>query len=558
MLRSMLALLGLMLVVGSASAQAEAVYWPADSGYANVRDFGAKGDGVTDDTEALRKAFKQSAVYLPPGIYLVRETLRHLDPLILIQGAGSTRTTIRLADKTFTDAEKPQGVVRASASIQDLTVDVGAGNPGSVGLIGTNSVLRNVNIRSSDKEKLGRAGVVVYGDCLLQNVDIDGLAVGIQSGNGHLTLEDIAVHHQRNAGLYLQRSSAAIRQLTSQQDEARAIVGDGDLCISNAYLGGRAEAAIEWRGGVFARRVETEAYRNALKQDGELVAGPALEEYLPKVTTLFDTPKKPLDLPFEKMPAFESSDPVDWVSVKSFGAKGDGVQEDDVAIQKAIDSGKPIVYLPHGVYRIKKSIELRGSLRRLVGLGSKIEGTDFAVPRFRLADGKTPAVLVEQVSVVGPRGVAFEFGSERTLSLRSIRCACWICNGSKGHAPNIFLDDVETHSFKFENASVCARRLIVSGTRAEPVGDCLRLDLSGIDASAEVDGGTFASIGLSAGRLTVANGARVELLGGKPNISLTNSSLAVLGSGRSHVFEMQKGIQREGEIDGPFVGHRPD
>src|SRR5262249_55028531 len=159
------------------------------------------------------------------------------------------------------------------------------------------------------------------------------------------------------------------RHLTGQQDEVRTIVGDGSLCLCDSYLGGRAEAAVEWKGSCIARRLETEVYRNSLKHDGELVAEPSLDEYLPKASTLFPTPKTSLDLPLEKAPAFESRNPDDWISAKKCGAVGDGVADDAAAIQRAIDSGKPIVYLPRGTYRISKTIELRGALRRLVGMG---------------------------------------------------------------------------------------------------------------------------------------------------------------------------------------------
>ena len=47
----------------------------------NVKDFGAKGDGVTDDTAAFEEALASAAargggiVYAPPGSYLIREPL---------------------------------------------------------------------------------------------------------------------------------------------------------------------------------------------------------------------------------------------------------------------------------------------------------------------------------------------------------------------------------------------------------------------------------------------------------------------------------------------------
>jgi hypothetical protein len=38
-----------------------------DNKIVNVRDFGAKGDGITDDSEALRSAFLHNNVIIPEG-----------------------------------------------------------------------------------------------------------------------------------------------------------------------------------------------------------------------------------------------------------------------------------------------------------------------------------------------------------------------------------------------------------------------------------------------------------------------------------------------------------
>ncbi|MFC6644430.1 glycoside hydrolase family 55 protein [Granulicella cerasi] len=47
-----------------------------------------------------------------------------------------------------------------------------------------------------------------------------------------------------------------------------------------------------------------------------------------------------------------------WVSVRTFGAAGDGSTDDTAALQRAIDSGKPL-YLPRGRYRIDRPLQLR-------------------------------------------------------------------------------------------------------------------------------------------------------------------------------------------------------
>jgi hypothetical protein len=57
--------------------------FPADSGVIDVTKplYNAKGDGKTDDTEAIQKALSQYSsgnriIYLPGGIYLVSDTLK--------------------------------------------------------------------------------------------------------------------------------------------------------------------------------------------------------------------------------------------------------------------------------------------------------------------------------------------------------------------------------------------------------------------------------------------------------------------------------------------------
>lgn len=67
----------------------------------------------------------------------------------------------------------------------------------------------------------------------------------------------------------------------------------------------------------------------------------------------------------------------DFVSVKDFGAVGNGVADDTAAIQAAIDAtialspttGYGIIYLPPGNYRITSTIYLKGPSVRLVGAG---------------------------------------------------------------------------------------------------------------------------------------------------------------------------------------------
>ena len=67
----------------------------------------------------------------------------------------------------------------------------------------------------------------------------------------------------------------------------------------------------------------------------------------------------------------------DFVSVKDFGAVGDGVTDDASAIQSAIDSGASTIIIPEGVYRMTSGVSMAKASQSLIGFGGElaIEGT---------------------------------------------------------------------------------------------------------------------------------------------------------------------------------------
>lgn len=58
----------------------------------------------------------------------------------------------------------------------------------------------------------------------------------------------------------------------------------------------------------------------------------------------------------------------DTVSVRDFGAKGDGISDDTAAIQKALDTGRA-VFIPEGVYVCSRELELTHSGQKVFGCG---------------------------------------------------------------------------------------------------------------------------------------------------------------------------------------------
>ena len=64
---------------------------------ANVKAFGAKGDGETDDTEAFKEAIRRTnsgAILVPPGKYVITDFIEIAKGGIVLRGAGPDKTTL--------------------------------------------------------------------------------------------------------------------------------------------------------------------------------------------------------------------------------------------------------------------------------------------------------------------------------------------------------------------------------------------------------------------------------------------------------------------------------
>ena len=165
---------------------------PSDGNIVNVKkDFGAKGDGKTDDTEAIRSAIRSvigpesrynpKFIYFPKGTYLVTECVearmanvkgwsKGWQSGMILWGESREETVIKLADKAKgfgkndknavirTGSENPhdpngRGNQAFKHSVINLTIDTGKGNPGAVGIdysVSNHGTIEFVTIRSGD------------------------------------------------------------------------------------------------------------------------------------------------------------------------------------------------------------------------------------------------------------------------------------------------------------------------------------------------------------------------------------------------------------------------
>jgi sugar lactone lactonase YvrE len=126
---------------------------PAPDTWVNLHDLGAKGDGATDDTDALQKAIDTHRVlYLPSGFYVVRDTLR-LRPDTVMIGLHPGATQIILPDNTagYQGVGAPKALIEAPKGGSNILIGLGlytsGANPRAVAALwkaGAGSMMNDV------------------------------------------------------------------------------------------------------------------------------------------------------------------------------------------------------------------------------------------------------------------------------------------------------------------------------------------------------------------------------------------------------------------------------
>jgi hypothetical protein len=394
--------------------------FPDDSGMINVKTrYGAKGDGVTDDTAALQAAISRNVrnqngaiLYFPSGIYLLSSPLIEKDLAgawqsgLTFQGENQQHTILRLTNDnpTYQSSSRPQNVLTMGSLepinphdgggnngfdnyIFDMTIDTGRGNPGAVALdfMGNNYCgLRNVTLKSSDLRHVGAIGLSMLryapGPCLMKNVVINGFDRGIAAGNTEYsaTFEGLTLLNQRVYGIHNNNDVLSIRGLIST-NAVPAIHNEGKyglitLLQSKLQGGSPHLSAIENNGTLYARDVSSAGYLSALEETKHTIEGSTLREYVSgPIESLFSNSRRSLNLPIQETPQFEETTLSNWANVISYGADPTGSHDSSTGVQAAIDSGATTVYFPTGKYLISHTVYIRQKLRMLEGLDSWIE-----------------------------------------------------------------------------------------------------------------------------------------------------------------------------------------
>ncbi len=484
----------------------------------SVKDYGAKGDGTTDDTAAIMAALKDGrdidqdyygrpkALFFPTGTYLVSDTIEWRGCCVTLQGQGSNSSIIRLKDGAagFGATGGPKPVIRTipgnmafDQNIWDLQVSTGGGNAGAVGVdyISSNvGSMRNVVITSEDGA--GARGLDMTrqwpGPSLIKNVQIRGFDTGIQVANTEYgpTFENIYLENQRNVGILNEGNTLAIRNLSSRNTvpAIKNTVASGSIILLSAALEGGATAtsAIENSGYLYARSATSTGYASLIKD----VPGAGVTEYVSgTVKSLFSSnpEAKSLNLPIKETPVLQDPDLNNW---GQFNAKYYG---DTDALQPLLDSGKSTIYFPSATYFSyeQRVVTVPATVKRIVGFSSNVNGGGI---KFVVADNSPEPLIIEQFK----NGVTIEQKGSRPVAIKHGAYAYV----SQPGAGDVYIEDIVTNSFSIRAGQHVWARQYNNETRGLKIKN---------------DGGILWILGLKTELLgtviETVNGGSTELLG---------------------------------------------
>ncbi len=543
-------LLLLLTLCALAHLRAETQTYPP---HANVVDvtrppYSAVGDGKADDTEALQQALNENVghhrvLFFPNGTYLVSRTLTWPKKFgahdnwgkTMLRGQERDKTVLRLKDATFTDGKKPEAMMWCGGFgsadwffnyVENLTFDVGNGNPGATALqfysnnTGAVRDCRFIAGEGSGAVGLDLAHRDMNGPLLVSRCEVVGFRRGIATARSvnSQTFESITLRGQSQFGFDNEGQAISIRGLVSE-NAVPALRSYGTMLLVDSTLTGRDGAAnvpavINYNGGrIFLRDVKTSGYQRALgdvatpdwvavlRIKGEDKAGslgPLIAEYCSQAaTSAFPSPPESLRLPVKETPrtAWEVSSK--WAVVDAFGADPSGKNDSTAAIQKAMDSGATTVFFP-GNYKTVAPILVRGKVRSVVGISGFLNYGKRDLLNFRIEDGAAPVVTLEHF---GHLGGGVEIATCRTVVLRSMETHT-IKSTPAAEGGEVFLEDVVGDDFRFRKQRVWARQL----------------NIENLGTHLTNDGGDVWALGYKTERggtlLHTLGGGRSEMLGG--------------------------------------------
>lgn len=299
-------------------------------------------------------------IYFPSGKYLVSDTVSYtfrnlfapqqpgynceLCRNIHIFGENKENTVIVLADNSrgfekgkekpvisFNTASKKDKETTNCAQmniLRDIAVDCGKGNDGAIGVLYAASNVGNIeNVKIVSEH--GSIGIDFdYGsECSISGVEIAGFDYGMRTAlTSPVVIDGADLSGNRICGVLSKNGEIVFRD-----------VKYGDIPLLEILESGCGRYSFdETNPKIVGKKTGNFCYKNKKNL------------LVPKK----DFPKEPKNFSVE-----------DFAYVDDYGAKGDGKTDSTVAIQNAMNSGKPIVLFGEGDYLIERTIKIPKSVQ---------------------------------------------------------------------------------------------------------------------------------------------------------------------------------------------------
>jgi Pectate lyase superfamily protein len=561
-----------LLLLGSAAlliqqAFAVEIVFPADpKAIINVKtEFGAKGDGIADDTAAIQSAIEQSNigdnsrfVYIPNGTYKITKTLTFKPPgdgkdagsMVgpWVYGQDSAKTILKLVDGAdgFGDAAKPKEMIRGhwredgakmnadffDRTMVNFTVDTGK-NPGAIGVkfySNNTGVMRLMRIIGNGVCGIELGWTDQNGPLLIQDVEINGFATGINTEHilNSQTLSRIVIRNASKIGMRIKGQVVAIEKLdVIDAPQAMEIIDGGMVSMVDCRFAGKGAGdgpAIRLsKATLYVQRMGTKGFKTVIDDGEKGAVGPKIEEYssAPPIQLGTGAPSKGLALPIATEPQIPwETDLAKWVCANDFGAIAGDDKDDSEGIQKAIDHaaeiGATTVYIRGGKardpnwYLFQKDVKVHGSVRHVTGLGFiRLLSGGAKEPSY---PKKTSAFIVE-----GSKGaplLAFThmqvFAPQANFGLivnstRPVICDTLGAVVQAGPGSTVFMNNCVGHMFQERGSKVFIRQWNTEGNVE-----------GGAKSNTINDGGTLWVLGMKTEhhgtKLRTLNGGKSEIL----------------------------------------------